>query len=155
METLLFTMDAQFPWTPLFPVFFNWNGFAKKKEENSNLDLIQRCLSFQDSEWSHRSKWKSRVEGGAARQGEVSLCVCVSDLCICVCVPPPASLAAEPTWVPGTVHGRKISCVSTRGQNSWGGDQIRIWEDSDQTLRGEMIPVCKKKIFKLSRIQML
>lgn len=59
-------------------------GLQKKKEENSNLDLIQRCLSFQDSDWSHRSKWKSRVEGGAAPQGEVSLCVYVSDLYMCV-----------------------------------------------------------------------
>ncbi len=56
-----------------------------------------------------------------------------------VCVSPPAPFAAEPARVPGTVHGGKVSCLQTGGQDPRAGDQVGVREDTDQTLRGEII----------------
>lgn len=47
-------------------------------------------------------------------------------MCMYVCVPPPASFAAEPARVPRTVHGGKVSCVPSGGQDPRAGDQAGV-----------------------------
>lgn len=67
----------------------NPTGFSlhrHNEKERNNLIWMYRCLCFQVSEWSHKSKWKSRGErGGELLLRERFFSVCVSLNCIYVC----------------------------------------------------------------------
>lgn len=134
----LFTLDAQYLHVP------RWIKFTLKRVEKVNINLVLIHTHDISTKYStalthNKRKWKTRgQERGVQRVLLLREWLCVL-ICVYVCVLLTASFAAESARVPRTVNGGKVSCEPSGGQDSWAGDQAGVWEDTDQTVGGEII----------------